>query len=147
MAALLFAAAVFFAIQSSHPLRYGYFSDYQDDPDGVYFTAAGVSAAIAILFGALALGLLSGWFRRHGGLVLIVFLAVLVSTLPFVMRLWGYGPAIWSWPHLGHSAYRIGPHSRFWGAVVQVVLAGVFIAALAAQLEVARVQLASQGRT
>src|SRR4051794_28520980 len=109
VAALLFAAAVFFAIRCSWPLRYGYFAPLgqKDDPDGLYITNAGVAAAIAVLFAALSLSVLSRRFREHGGLLALGFLALLVSLLPLALRLWGYEPATWSWPHVPASPFSL----------------------------------------
>jgi hypothetical protein len=100
VSAPLFVLAAFFAARSWDPLGNGYLSTYPDSPDGLYLTMAGVGLAVAALFATIGAGIASTWFRRHGGFLVIAALAVLVSTLPYVLFKWTSVPETWPWAYL-----------------------------------------------
>jgi hypothetical protein len=136
-AAPFFALAIFFAIRSWNPLGNGYFSSYRDSPTGLYLTMAGLGASIAALFAAAGFVIASRWFRRHGGLLVIAALAVLVGALPYVLLKWTTRPESWAWAYLvqGWIGWlRFEPRPRSYGIAIQIALAFVAIASVGTEV-------------
>jgi len=96
-AAALFLVAGFFLVRSWNPLGNGYFSDYPDSPDGLYFTMAGIGAALAAIFATTALLLVSRRFRAYGGFLLLAGAAAAASLLPYLLYNWSHMPKTWPW--------------------------------------------------
>ena len=131
-----FALAAFFAVRSWNPLGNGYFASYKDSPDGLYLTVAGTGLAVAAMFAAAGLLIVSRRFRRYGGFVVLAAAAGAASLLPYVLFKWTTRPETWPWAFFMQdwiAWLRFAPRSRSVGIVIQIVLAVVVMAAVAAQ--------------
>jgi hypothetical protein len=136
----LFVAAAWLAHRSWRPLGNGYFSEYPDDPTGLYFTIAGVGASVAAI--ALTAGVLLVWprFRRRGGFIVLSALAVIASITPYFLFKWTSRPDTWPWAYFVQNAtgwLGIEPRSRGVGVEIQVALAVIAGTSLAAHFLIA----------
>jgi hypothetical protein len=132
----LFALAGLFALRSWNPLD-GYLDGYRDSPDGVYLTTAGIGMALAALFAAIGLALVSRRFRRHGGFLAIAGLAVVASLLPALLFKWSGSQDTWPWPSFveeGIGWLRFDRLPRAYGFAIQIGLAVVALTAAVAQV-------------
>jgi hypothetical protein len=102
---------------------------------------AGIGASLAALSAVIGLLVASRWFRQNGGLLLIAALAIVASTLPYLLFQWTTDRDAWpwGWAHLVHDSgqrgwLRFEARPRSDGIAIQVALTLVAAAALAAQL-------------
>jgi hypothetical protein len=132
----LFALAAFLAARAWFPLEHGYFSTPPDSPPGIYLTVALTALSVAALFAAAGAAILSGWFRRHGGFLVVAGLAVLASVLPYVLFKWTGDSDTWPWAYFvehGIASLRFEPRPRSYGIAIQIGLAATAAASVAAQ--------------
>jgi hypothetical protein len=137
IAAISFFLAAFFLVRSSYPLRDGYFSEYPDSPDGLYFTIAGIGAALGAIFATMGLLVLSRRLRVYGGFLLLAAAAAAASSLPALLFKWAHVPHTWPWVLLGRDSIgwlRLEPLTRNEGIAVQIALGLLVALALAAQI-------------
>jgi hypothetical protein len=140
-AAASFAVAAFFAERSWLPLGDGYFSEYPDSPDGLYFTMAGIGAALAAIFATTGLLLLSRRFRIYGGFALLATAAAAAGVLPYLLFNWAHVQHTWPWAFLVQDAIgwlRFEQRPRSDGIAIQIALALLVLLALLAQVAIWR---------
>jgi hypothetical protein len=126
-------------VRSWNPLGNGYWSSYHDSPEGLYLTMAAIGVAVAAVFLTTGVLLLSRGFRVYGGFVLLACSAIAASTLPYVLFKWTSVPDTWPWAFLVQdwiAWLHFAPRPRSYGIAIQIALAIVAVAALAAQFAV-----------
>jgi hypothetical protein len=136
-AATSFFLAAFFLMRSWYPLGDGYFSEYPDSPNGLYFTMAGIGAALAAIFATTGLLIVSRRFRVYGGFLVLAAAAAAASILPALLFNWAHVPHTWPWALLGRDSIgwlRFEPLTRNEGIAIQIALGLLVALALVAQV-------------
>jgi hypothetical protein len=108
-----------------------------------------MGTSLAVLFAAIGVVIASEWFRRHGGFLLTAALAIVASALPYLLFTWTSERDVWPWGLVVTdwiAWLRFEPRPRAYGIAIQIALALLAVAAVAAQLALWRIGPRSTGR-